>query len=256
MIDLHTHLLPGIDDGPRTIEQSIALAAEMVAEGVTVAACTPHVRDDYGTTAQSMEAALAELRSRLEQEGIALDVRGGGEIALDRLPALDPGTRARFGLAGNPRLLLLEFPFYGWPLALPSIVENLKAEGIVALFAHPERNSEVQEQPERLEPLVEQGAYVQLTAGSLDGTAGARAGRCARALLDAELAHVVASDRHGPSIARTSLLAGRAAIGDEPLARWLTESAPKALLESAPLPPRPARQQPSRRPTRRLWRRG
>src|SRR5579871_3565680 len=136
MIDLHTHLLAGIDDGPRTIDESLALAAEMAAEGITVAACTPHVRDDHPTTAEMMEARLAELKGRIAGEGIALDVRGGGEVALDRLPLLDREARTRFGLGGNPRLLLLEFPFYGWPLAIGSILEQLDAEGTVVLLAH------------------------------------------------------------------------------------------------------------------------
>ena len=75
------------------------------------------------------------------------------KVALDELRSLDGETLARFGLGGNPRLLLLEFPYYGWPLALPSIVAGLRAAGTVPLLAPPERNSEVQETPERLRPL-------------------------------------------------------------------------------------------------------
>jgi protein-tyrosine phosphatase len=250
VIDLHTHLLFGLDDGPQTIEESLELAAAMVAEGVTIAACTPHVRDDHDTTPETMEAALAELRVRLDAERIPLDVRGGGEIALDKLGALDGDTLARFGLGGNPKLVLLEFPYYGWPLALPSIVAEMRANGIVPVLAHPERNSEVQENPERLRPLVEAGAYVQITADSVGGDAGPRPARCAKALLQGGLAHLLASDWHGGTIRRAGLRSGARAAGGEQLADWLTALVPGALLAGALPPPRP----PAR--GRRPWRRG
>ncbi len=118
MIDLHSHLLPGLDDGARDVEEALLIARSMSEDGVRIVAATPHVRDDYPTSPDQMEAALTQLRAAIEEEGIALDVRGGGEIAIDRLGSLDGEARARFGLGGNPRLLLLEFPYYGWPLGL------------------------------------------------------------------------------------------------------------------------------------------
>ena len=158
MIDLHTHLLPGIDDGPDTIEESLELAEAIVADGVRIAACTPHVRDDHGTTPESMEAALALLQQELKAAGIPLEARGGGEIALERLPGLGEDERARFGLGGNPHLLLLEFPYFGWPLALPTLVAELRTKGIKAVIAHPERSEEVQEQPVLLPDRLWRGA--------------------------------------------------------------------------------------------------
>ena len=83
MIDLHSHVLPGLDDGARDLEESVAMARAAAADGTTVLAATPHVRDDYPTPADAMERALAELRSRLDLEGIALRVVSGGELALD-----------------------------------------------------------------------------------------------------------------------------------------------------------------------------
>jgi protein-tyrosine phosphatase len=237
MIDLHTHLLPGIDDGPETMTESLELAAALVADGVTVAACTPHVRDDHGTTPEAMETALAALRAALDEAGIPLEVRGGGEIALERLPLLQPEARSRYGLGGNPALLLLEFPYYGWPLALPAIVDELASEGIVPVLAHPERSPEVHEDPERLRPIVAAGAYVQLTAASLSGEG--RASRCGRTLLERGLAHLAASDAHGRAVTRAGLGSVRRALGDEALAEWLTTAVPRALVEGSPPPPRP-----------------
>jgi protein-tyrosine phosphatase len=251
MIDLHTHLLPGIDDGPKTIEESLDLCRWMVAEGVTVAACTPHVRDDHPTTPEQMESALELLRRHLAAEAVDLDVRSGGEIALDRLPALTQDDLGRFGLGGNPRLLLLEFPMHGWPLALHSTIDQLSAVGTVALIAHPERSLDVQAKPDLLAPLIASGAYVQVTAASLDGNAWPASTRCARTLIDRGLAHVVSSDSHGRAIKRAGLSSVSGLLGDEALAAWLTTRVPAALLAGAPPPPRPPRRQ-----TKRFWRMG
>src|SRR5262245_42432757 len=114
MIDLHSHILRGIDDGARTLEDSVEIARAAVADGITTIAGTPHVRDDWPTDAALMEKRVAELRAELERRNIALDVRRGGEIALDRLGKLSPETLRRFGLGGNPRYLLVETPYYGW----------------------------------------------------------------------------------------------------------------------------------------------
>ena len=240
MVDLHTHVLPGLDDGSATLDESLDFARAAVADGIAVLAATPHVRDDYPTTPDEMERALAAVRTAVVEAGIALDVRGGGEIALERLAELDGHARARFGLAGNPAYLLLEFPYVGWPLGLPDEVFRLRASGVTPVVGHPERNTEVQREPERLRPLVEAGALVQLTAASVDGRLGRRCRDAAFGLLDAELAHLVASDGHGPAIREVGLSAAAAAVADRRLAEWLVEGVPGAIADGDPLPERPA----------------
>lgn len=240
MVDLHTHVLPGLDDGSATLDESLDFARAAVADGIAVLAATPHVRDDYPTTPDEMERALAAVRTAVVEAGIALDVRGGGEIALERLAELDGHARARFGLAGNPAYLLLEFPYVGWPLGLPDEVFRLRASGVTPVVGHPERNTEVQREPERLRPLVEGGALVQLTAASVDGRLGRRCRDAAFGLLDAELAHLVASDGHGPAIREVGLSAAAAAVADRRLAEWLVEGVPGAIADGDPLPERPA----------------
>jgi protein-tyrosine phosphatase len=239
LIDLHCHLLPGLDDGARSLSEALGIARTMVLDGVERVAVTPHVRADWRISAGEMEAALERLRHAIEAAGIPLDVLPGAEIALDVLPRLAQEERARFGLAGNPRLLLLEFPTLGWPLALPDLVLELRCEGIVPVLAHPERNPEVQEQPQRLEPLVRAGAVVQLTAASVDGRLGARPRRAARALLERGLAHALASDAHSPGVRQAGLSAAARSLGDDALARWLTCDVPAALLAGDALPARP-----------------
>jgi len=243
VIDLHTHILPGLDDGARTLEESVAMARSALADGIRVVAATPHVRDDYPTRAADMERGVVDLRQALAKDGLTLDVRTGGEIALDRLGALEADELARFGLAGNSGYLLLEFPYYGWPLDLGMRVLELSGRGIVAILAHPERNPEVQAAPERLRALVEQDALVQVTAASIDGRLGRATRRTAFRLLELGLAHLVASDAHAPDVRAVGMTGAVRAVRDVTLARWLSVDVPAAIVADEPLPARP----PSRR---------
>ena len=161
--------------------------------------------------------------------------------------SLDEAERGRLGLGGNPRLLLLETPYYSWPLDLPRVCARLAQEGIQPVLAHPERNPNVIDQPALLEDVVRAGAAVQLTAASVDGRLGRRVERCARSLLADGLAHVIASDAHGPAVREAGMSAAARAVGDPGLGRWLVEDAPAALLAGEPLPTRPAYTPPRRR---------
>ncbi len=253
MIDLHSHLLPGVDDGARDLAEALAMARSMVEDGVTKVAATPHVHPRFRTPVAEMERALGELRSALAAEAIPLELLPGGEIALGELDRLSADERARFGLGGNPRLLLLEVPLYGWPLAFESIVRALGSDGFVCVLAHPERNPDIQERPELLEPLVAAGAAPQLTAAAVDGRLGKTQARCAATLLERELACLIASDAHAPFGRAAGLSAARDAVGDAALGRWLTQDVPAALLAGDPLPIRPATRSRSR--LLRPWRR-
>jgi protein-tyrosine phosphatase len=235
VIDLHSHVLPGLDDGAADLDEAVAICRAAADDGIEVLAATPHVRDDYPTTPDQMEAALAAVRA---VAGDTVRLVGGGEIDLDRLDR--PGDElARFALAGNPKYLLVETPYNGWPLDLPEKLFRLQARGITPVLAHPERNAEVQQRPELLESVVAGGALVQLTAASIDGRMGGRARSCAATLLGRELAHLVASDAHAPSLRAIGMSAAIAKLGDDALARWLTVEVPGAIVENEPLPPRP-----------------
>ena len=249
MIDLHSHILPGVDDGPATLEESLDMARAAVDDGIEAIAATPHVRDEYPTSPDTMEQLLAELRAAVAADAIPLEVLPGGEIALDRLDGLSADDLRRFALGGSEGYLLLEFPYFGWPLALEDLVFRLAAQGVRAVIAHPERNGEVQSAPERLEPIVRAGALVQVTAASLDGRLGQRSRRAGLVLLERGLAHLLASDAHTPDIRGIGMSAAVEAIGDADLARWLTVDAPAAIVSGGDIPPRPDA------PKRRWWRR-
>lgn len=236
MIDLHSHILPGLDDGTVSVEEAREVARAAVADGVEVMAATPHVRADFPTTPERMERGVAELREDFEREGIGLEVVPGGEVELDWLGSLSLEDLQRFTLAQTGRYLLVEFPYYGWPLPLEAAIHSLRRSGITPILAHPERNADVQERPDRLEAAVSAGAFIQVTAGSLEGSAGRGARRAVRRLLALGLVHVIASDAHSPSVREAGLSRARAAVGDQALAAYLMEEAPAQILAGEPVP--------------------
>lgn len=249
MIDLHSHILPGVDDGARTLEEARDLARLALADGVKTMAATPHVRADYPTTAEDMELAVEALRYDFVVQGIDLEIVHGGEIAFGVLFAIPPDELRRFTYAQSGRYLLVESPYRGSLLPFESSVAALHRQGITAILAHPERNPDVQDRPDHVLPLVEAGALVQLTAASLDGSLDRASQHCARQLIELGAVHLLASDVHGPHIGREAGLSAAArAVGDAALARYLTTDAPAAILAGGPIPdaPRPRLDAPAR----------
>ena len=239
MIDLHTHILPGIDDGARTLDDALDMARAFVADGVTAIAATPHVRDDYPTSADVMLHAVDALRRTLDAEGIALTVLPGAELALEWIARLDEAELRRLTLAGSGRYVLVETPYYGWPVELVERLLSLRVAGFTPVLAHPERNPEVQQNPSLLAPLVRGGTLVQVTSASLDGRLGARSRQTALRLVAAGLGHLVASDAHTPEVRAAGMRSAVDAIQDAALAEWLVTDIPHALVAGRDLPPRP-----------------
>lgn len=239
MIDLHSHILPGLDDGARTLEEARSLARTALADGVTAIAATPHVRDDYPTTCEEMERGVAALREDFAREGISLEVLHGAEIELSLLWRILPDELIRFTLGQSGRYVLVEFPYTGWPPSLELAVSLLHGRGLRMVLAHPERNPEVQDRPDRLAAVVEAGVLVQVTAASLDGRLGASSLLTAQRLLERGLVHLLASDAHGPHIRDAGLGAAAKALGDEALARHLTTDVPAAIVAGTSVPDPP-----------------
>jgi protein-tyrosine phosphatase len=215
------------------------MARSAVADGIRSLAATPHVRDDYPTTAEKMEQGVEALRTALEAEGIELELLPGGELALEQLARLGADELRRFALGGSDHWLLVEFPYSGWPLGLSRLAERVAGDGFGIVLAHPERNADVQAVPGRLQEFVDDGMLVQLTAASVDGRLGKRPRETSSALLELGLAHLLASDAHAPSIREIGLSAAAGSLGDVTLARWLTEDVPAAIVSSSQAPERP-----------------
>jgi len=236
VIDLHSHVLPGLDDGAADLDEALAICRAAADDGIEVLAATPHVREhDYPTTAEEMEAAFAELSAAA---GGIVRLVPGGELDIAELQRPVEELK-RFALAGNPRYLLVETPYLGWPLDLGERLFSLRASGITPVLAHPERNADVQARPELLEPLVASGTLVQVTAGSVDGRLGRRAKACVGALLDRGWVHVLASDGHAPNVRAIGMRAAADALGDAALAQWLTVDVPRAIVDDTRVPARP-----------------
>jgi protein-tyrosine phosphatase len=259
VIDLHAHILPGLDDGPATEEEAVALARTAVAAGTRALATTSHVDTGFGLGPADLDAARATLAERLAREGIALELLPGGEIAPARLPDLDDATLARLALGGGGTVLL-ECPFAPVGSAMELMVGDLRRRGFGVLLAHPERSPTFQHEPQRLERLLDLGAYAQVTAGSLSGDFGGTVLRVASAMLEAGLVHVIASDAHDLRRRRPDLRLPAEALetryGDvEEQLAWMTDAAPGAILAGERPPERPPlpRGQGLRDRLRRAW---
>jgi protein-tyrosine phosphatase len=243
VFDLHAHILPGLDDGPPSEDVAVEMARVAVASGTRAIATTSHVDRRHGLTPEVMAAAREALAARLGEEGIDLELLAGGEVAPERLPALEDEELQAFSLGGGGTVLL-ECPFAPVGTAMELMVAELARRGFGVLLAHPERSPTFQREPARLARVLEAGAAAQVTAGSLAGGFGTTVTQAAFGLLEAGLVHVIASDAHDPRRRLPDLRLGtpdlRERYGDvEEQVRWMTETAPAALVAGRPLPDRP-----------------
>jgi protein-tyrosine phosphatase len=248
VIDLHCHVLPGIDDGPATMARSLALARAAADAGVSTLVTTPHVSWRYPNDSETIAGLAAELDRRLVEDGVALELRAGAEVAMTQLGEIAPGELARLHLGGG-EWLLLEPPFTQVIGAIEEIVAVLQRRGHRVLIAHPERCPAFHREPGLLASLVRGGALTSVTAGSLVGRFGTVPRRFALQMVDEHLVHNVASDAHDLPGRAPGMAAELEQAGMAPLADWLTQAVPAAILDGGQIPPRPqdARTRPKQR---------
>jgi protein-tyrosine phosphatase len=243
MIDLHAHLLPGVDDGPRGLDEALDMARGAVAAGIETMAATPHIDHIHGIAPGSVGPAVERLRAALAEAGIPLAVIAGGEVALTRLPELADDELAAVALGGG-RWILLECPLdlAGGPLE--EAVFSLQVRGFEVLLAHPERAPMFLRAPDRVRGLVDQGARTSITAGALAGAFGRPPQKLALRLLEEGLVHSVASDAHDARRRPPDLRAGmqeaeRRLPGAAALEPWLIREVPGAIAGGTPVPDPP-----------------
>ncbi len=202
MIDLHCHLLFGVDDGPQRLEDSLALAEALVADGVTQVVATPHILEPL-FAASALRDRVEDLAREFTARDIPLQLLSGGEnhysLSLDEL---------RTHTINAGRYLLLEFPHDRLPASAAELIFALRRLGLIPIIAHPERNASLLRNPELLQPLLDQGALAQLTAASLVGDFGSPVRQCARYLLKKRMVHFIASDAHAADWRRPRMQAG------------------------------------------------
>ncbi|HEX3911678.1 MAG TPA: CpsB/CapC family capsule biosynthesis tyrosine phosphatase [Solirubrobacteraceae bacterium] len=256
---MHCHVLPGIDDGPATIEDSLALARVAAARGTRTIVATPHVSHRYDNDPATIAALVEQVNDRLEQERVPLNVLAGAEISMTRASELDPPTLDALALGGSGAWLLIEPPFSAEASGIDVLVGELEDEGHRILLAHPERCPAFQRDPQMLESLVRgSGVLTSITAGSLVGRFGGTVKRFALSLIEQELVHNVASDAHDTEQRPPGLAEELREAGLEAMTEWLTEGVPSAILAGEDsLPPRPMLGFSSAREQRgSWWRRG
>jgi protein-tyrosine phosphatase len=232
--DLHCHLLPGVDDGPATMAETLEYAGAAAAAGTTTIVATPHVEV---VDVQQLPDRVREVRDALAGAGIALEVRCGGEIKPFSLPALHQED-LELVAHGPPgaRWVLYEVPFSGPDDEFVAGARELRARGFGLLLAHPERSERILEQGlGAVEALVDEGALVAANTGPLLGREGVTRRRAAEQLLRRGLPAVVATDAHAPSRPYTLEMA-RGAVervtGRADVARRLAAEAPARLLKA------------------------
>jgi protein-tyrosine phosphatase len=231
MIDIHSHLLPGIDDGPRTWDESLALCRRVAEHGVTTSIATPHLIDGvYNNTRSRLVALVRELNDRLLQAEIPLEVLPGAEVDFSSRHVLE--VTDELPRIGNGGAVLIEMPVAVVPPRIAESLFSIRAHGLVPVLAHPERNEELQRRPQLAREWVDAGAALQLDAESLLGFWGRNARACAEAVLRAGHYHAMASDAHSverrPPRINEALERVRALVDGDPLR--LVNEGPRALL--------------------------
>lgn len=199
MIDLHCHLLPGIDDGPKAMVQSLGMARHAVANGIRQCVVTPHIVPGcYENDIHTIQPVYQAFRDQLENDGIPLQVRMAAEVRISaELPALIAQTKIPFiGSWEGKQVLLLEFPHDHIPLGSDKLVTWLLARDVQPMIAHPERNKAIMRQPDKVLRFVDLGCLLQITAGSVTGGFGQDVQRIALSLIQQGVATALASDAH------------------------------------------------------------
>ena len=242
-VDTHIHLLPGLDDGPATLEDALAMAEVAIADGITHAVATPHANYQFRYEPEPVAALRQELQERL---GERLRLFTGCELHLsfENVQAAVAEPR-RFSL-NRGRYLLVEFPEFFERRALGGALEQLVGAGATPVLAHPERNPVFQQHPEALDEYLRMGCLSQVTASSFTGRFGKRAQQCSAELLKREQLHIVASDGHSaqqrpPHFQRAFAFVEEQAGREVALA--LCRDNPLAMIEDRELPywPEPAK---------------
>lgn len=253
MIDLHCHILPGIDDGAKMLEVSLEMARIAVADGIHTIACTPHIYPGkYMNDGPSIAAARDALQAELDRAGIALQLVVGADVHL--VPGLVDGLRSgRIPTLHGSRYFLLEPSHTTPPPRLEESVFNLIASGYTPVITHPERLTWVEGHFPVFQRLIAQGAWMQVTAGALTGIFGSRAKYWGERFVGEGMTHILATDAHSNGRRRPRLTEGlavvRQLIGDAEAVRMVDER-PRAVLENrSPLDHGLTVQQPRKAPS-------
>jgi protein-tyrosine phosphatase len=233
MIDLHAHILSGLDDGAKTLEESIQMCWVGYRDGIRTIVATPHTLNGvYQNDRSTILSKVQELQSALMQSAIKILPGADVHFCKEILLQLNQGKLVTIGDGG--KFLLIEFPFQGIPYRTEEVLFQLLTRGIVPVISHPERNVEIGQRPKQYYEMIRKGCLGQVTAMSLTGEFGTKVRQIAEKLLSNRLIHFIASDAHSingrPPILSEAVKAARKIIGEEEAQKMVTEY-PQAILD-------------------------
>jgi protein-tyrosine phosphatase len=238
MIDIHCHILPTTDDGSISLEESVEMCRIAAEDGIKTIVATPHMFDGVHTT-PARDAIQEKISMVMAAHGGGIEIVPGGEVRYSHEifdEAENPETRIKLN---GTSYMLLEFPFQGVPPNIEKTIFQILNAGLIPIIAHPERNKRIQQHPEILAMLIERGAFAQLDAGSLTKSFGAEPYQAAKRILEAGMAHFIATDAHHAGrrrpILSTAVAVAAEMVGAE-YARAMVEENPAALIEDQAIP--------------------
>jgi protein-tyrosine phosphatase len=241
VVDIHSHILPEVDDGPKSWDVSVAMCRAAAADGITHMVATPHANDRYHYDREYLQGLVAHLQ-RLVGDQPALSLGCDFHLSFDNLQDALANPN-RYVIEGT-RYLLVEFSNYSVPQQTTDTFLKLRNCGITPIITHPERNPILRENLQRVAEWADQGCIIQITGSALTGFWGERPRRAAVWLLEHQAAHVLATDAHDtekrvPILSRSRDAA--AEVCGEEIAESMVEGNPRAILANRPLPyfPRP-----------------
>ncbi|MGC9195053.1 MAG: tyrosine-protein phosphatase [Syntrophobacteraceae bacterium] len=239
MIDFHCHILPGIDDGARDLDESVAMAKIAVEDGISGIVCTPHVSTVFPDNNRARVLDCVEqLRTRLFEEAIPLEIYPGSELAMDSDLGEKLESRELLSVNDNHNVALVEMTVDIIPPNIERFFWSVESAGIDIVLAHPERNPYLMKDPSRLLKWVQMGIMIQITASALEGKHGSRVSDFVKNLLRRRMVHLVASDAHSPQRQRPLLSKARAVaesvIGKEEARKIFCDNPRQLLLGNVP----------------------
>lgn len=237
MIDLHCHILPGLDDGPRDLETSLEMARMAVADGITTIACTSHILPGlYPNTSAKLIAATDRLCCALHQSDITLDLVCGADAHMD-VQFAQKLSRRKIPTIADSRYVLVEPPYHVAPIRMEQFFFEILLAGYVPILTHPERLRWVSERYSIFERLARRGVWMQITAASLTGRFGREPHYWAERMIEEGRVHVIATDAHDtrhrpPDLSRGFETAARR-VGERE-ATHMVLTRPRGVLENEP----------------------
>ncbi len=196
MIDIHSHILPKVDDGSNSIEMSISMAKQYIESGIKEVIATPHfIEDSFNKDLKANKKALEYLNEQLKNNNIPLKVYLGNEIYAS-MTTIEDVISGKASSLNNSKYILMELPMYDIPIYFEDLIYGLLLKGYTPIIAHPERNSRIMDEPNILYNFIEKGALAQLNLPSLEGMYGKSVQSCAKILLEHKMIHFVGTDAH------------------------------------------------------------